>query len=98
MSRQESPYDKEVSILKKSIEEIEIKLAKVEQRRADYLCPYKVGQMLVNSKGRQAKIVVIKPARWNDKGYDLTGYYVLANGTLGKVRHELYSFEGWVKA
>jgi len=88
----ESPYDNEIKKLEEEQKRIGAELSEANQRKADFLCPHKVGDILVDKKGRQAKVSRIY-AGWGD--YCMKLRYILKSGALGTQSHEFYDFDEW---
>ena len=91
----ETPFDKEIYVLETRIGVVETQLAILRQKRAEYLCPFKVGQQLVSSSGKQVMVVEIQWPRSPWRDYILIGRDILKSGNLGKVPRRLYSWHGW---
>ena len=88
----ESPYDNEIKKLEEEQKRIGAELSEANQRKADFLCPYKVGDILVDKKGRQARVAKIYPGYM---GYHVKLQYILKSGKEGLVTHKLYVLDGW---
>uniref|UniRef100_A0A6M3J554 Uncharacterized protein n=1 Tax=viral metagenome TaxID=1070528 RepID=A0A6M3J554_9ZZZZ len=87
-----SPYDTEIKQLEAERDRIGAELSEAKQRRAEFLCPYKVGDILEDKKGKQAKVVEIKSG-WSD--YTVNLCHILKSGKTGLVTHTLYDWDGW---
>ena len=85
-------YDRNIEILEKQIARLNKTLSDFQQRKAEALCPHKVGDVITDKKGkRKAKITVISYDGFN--GYRIIGHWVLKDGSIGKEAHKLYWFE-----
>jgi hypothetical protein len=87
MGKVKTPFDD-------AIESLEKELADITQKRAEYICPFKVGDVLVNKYGKVAKVLRIYPGY---AGYRMNGEYRRKNGTYGRVG-ELSGWADWKKA
>jgi len=85
--------DKQIKALEEQIDELREKLKNLKQEKAELLCPYRVGEILVDKHGRQAKLATIIPSSWQD--YEMIGTFLKKDGTEGKRTGELYSWDGW---
>jgi hypothetical protein len=84
----------EIDELNMQINELATKRGKLFQQRAEILCPYKVGDILTDNKGkRQAVIVRISPF-YNCIQYEIHGRWILKSGEQGKETHYL-SLSEW---
>ena len=79
------------------LDPIEKHIREYEQRRAELLCPYKVGDVLVNDRGERAQIVAIRRPGIFDKGYGLSGRYIKKDGTPWKNRTASFWSGTWTK-
>ena len=87
-----TPYDKEIAELELHLEADRKSLSALNKRKAAYLCPYEVGQRLVDKRGKKSEIVSITMSY---SKYSLTGRDVLKDGNLGRRTHRLYDWDGW---
>ena len=88
-----TPYDAEIAQLEADLKRLHNELGILNQRKADFLCPYEIGQVMVDERSKRAKITNIS-LDWGGN-YRLTAHYVLKDGTIGKQPHRLYNFGGW---
>jgi len=65
------------------IRPFDVCISKAERERALLVCPFEVGDILVNFHGERAQVETIEPpTSYNgDQGYNLTGFYVKKDGT-----------------
>ncbi len=86
-----SRYDAEIDGLEKQITALGTKQEKLEQARAEELCPHKVGDIITNTRnGKRTKITAIRASGWKDFG--LMGADEKKDGTFGASR-ELWWLE-----
>lgn len=90
-----TPFDDEIDRLETRIGTAETELVILKRKRAEYLCPYKLGQILVSKKGQRAEVTAIFPGWSWSVGYELKGRYILKNGKPGLVIHKLYEWDDW---
>ena len=85
-----TPYDNEIKLLETRLQETEDELTVLRTRRANFLCPYKVGDIITNLKGdKQAQITRITE-RYGE--YGMRGKLKLKNGFSTHER-ELWFFD-----
>ncbi len=106
MSMKPTPFDEEITSLKEQIEAIEeAQLAPLQktlkeqlQHRAEYLCPFKVGDVVTRTLGQKRVIRarVSKIGANHYVGYNVWGIRILTDGTDGQGIY-LNSFDHWVK-
>jgi hypothetical protein len=75
-----SKYDVEIRKLATEIEESKVKLTELKDLRANELCPFKVGDILINSNGKKAKVTAINSQGYAFDGYSMVGSIQLKNG------------------
>jgi len=90
-----TPYDTEITKLEEELTRVGTELKEAKNKRAAFVCPFKVGQILIGKKGRRVRLEAILPGY--DDGYKLIGRFILKNGADGKEEHELYSWDKWTK-
>ena len=94
MAKKETPFDKEIEELNADIKTKQVKLKSLEQLRAETLCPFTIGQVLISiRKGQKAKLDRIRPGGWED--YAMDGYFLKKDGTPGIQFRQLYQGDGW---
>ncbi|KKL82235.1 hypothetical protein LCGC14_1986790 [marine sediment metagenome] len=80
-----SKYDVEIEAIDEQIEVLVRKQRELSQARAEELCPYGVGDIIVNTRnGKNTKITAIKPSSWQD--FKLVGADQKKDGTFGANR------------
>ena len=63
------------------------------------LCPYKVGDTIVDKRGRHAVISKIQPGRYSmGNDFALYGHILKKDKTPGKLERTLYHYDSWRKA
>ncbi len=90
----QTPFDTDIVATEKVERDVRSRLNQLLQERAEYLCPFKVGQQLVNKRGKKAVITRIGSEGYGD-GYRLTGRSLKANGKPGAKERRLYEWDGW---
>lgn len=79
---------------------LQTRIRTLEQKRAELLCPFKVGDLFVNLKNEHARLDEIRPDD-GKKGFRLVGIYLKADGTPWKnpghdnTRARSCSFNDW---
>lgn len=94
----ESPYDKEISELQEQIKDLKSKLDPLLHKQAEFLCPFKVGDIVTATRSRRtikARITSISSSR-SYNSYTMHGNQIRKDGTEGRYM-ELYSFYNWEK-
>lgn len=74
---------------------LQTELNKFEQMIAEMVCPFKVGDRLINRAGEIFVLQIIYADCGDD--YGMKGRKLKKEGVLGKVLRELYNFDGWKK-
>lgn len=87
MKLPETPYDKRILELENYAKE----LTELKTRRAVYLCPFNVGDVLISKRGKVAKIADIGNSY---NGYMMHGEFRRKDGTYGRYG-ELSSWDEW---
>jgi len=63
----------------------------LEQNLAEWLCPYNVGDQVINKRnGKLLQVSRINSQTWSREGYTLLGIEFKKDGTLSKNTRELY--------
>ncbi len=88
-----SQYDKEIDRLTDEIASRRKKLVELQQKRAEYYCPFKLGDILFDNKGRKAKLSKITPNNF-DK-YTLHAHYLKKDGAPKQIESRLWQWDGW---
>jgi hypothetical protein len=88
----ETPFDKEIEQAQNARKEAQTCLDSLLQRKAEYLCPFKVGDTLVSEKGRKVVVTRIMD-HYLLCGYRLFGKLTLASGKVSDSQHELWQAE-----
>ncbi len=111
MTIKTTPFDVEITELEgqiKTIQEaqinpLQVKLNEQLQRRAEYLCPFKIGDMVVRTLrvGFKNKEIVARArvSQIRDNfygGYDVLGIRIFKDGTEGQEIH-FYHDDHWAK-
>ena len=93
--KQETEWDADISALENELAEITEALRELKQKRAEFLCPCSVGDIIQQSPQKQRKgvVVKIKPSRWHKNRADVYVRWILKNGNLGVEIHEAYSWD-----
>ena len=89
----ESPYDTRIKSLEEEANRVGTELAEEQLKRAIFLCPFEMGDILVDRKGKRAKIVKISSAY---RDYRMDGAMIRKDGTPGRVAR-LYDWDDWKK-
>ncbi len=90
----ESPYDIEIESLGKEFDRIGEELSEAKLKRARYLCPFEIGDILVGRSGKRASVTEIYSG-YNDD-YNVKGAIIRKDGTSGRIAR-LYSWDDWTK-
>ncbi len=90
----ETPYDVDIKIREEQLAVLKNELGALYQKRAESLCPFKVGQVVVNEQGWRAKIQGIDPLPITPY-FRMYGERYLRNGRIGSRFQNLGSEEGW---
>ena len=85
--------DEQIRALEEQIDELSEKLKNLKREKAMLLCPYRIGEILVDRHGRQARLINILSSSWQD--YRMVGVFLKKDGTEGKRTGELYPWDGW---
>ena len=90
-------YDAEIEQLDEQIRDLGQKQHALEQKRAEELCPFKVGDIVERTKHsteiQRVQITRIAPGY----SYTLFGRVLKKDGSLGFRQTRLYDFENWQK-
>ena len=86
----------EAEILECEIELMNNQLKKIRQNIAEQLCPFEVGDSIVNTEDRSQKAVVYS-IRSGWKGFDVTVNKIKKDGDLYKYTNDLWNPEKWEK-
>ncbi len=86
----------EADILKCEIELMNNQLKKVRQNIAELLCPFEVGDRIVNTEERSQKAVIYS-IRSGWKGFEVTVNKIKKDGDLYKYTNDLWKPEKWEK-
>ena len=89
----ETPYDVELKSLLGEQARINQELGEVRLKRAKFLCPFEIGDTLIDRKGKKARIVSINSG-YGD--YALRGAIIRKDGKPGRITR-LYSWDDWKK-
>ena len=90
----QSPYDTEIEALEAEQGRISSELSEVRLKRATFLCPFNVGDILVSGRnGKKAKLGGIFSSY---SGYKMTGGIIRKDGTPGRIA-TLYEWDIWRK-
>lgn len=87
----DTPYDTIIAELVIERDRITEQLNKQTQLRALYICPFTVGQTIINGRG---VVTNIRPCY--GESYRLAVRYLKKNGEPGLKPREVYDWEGWV--
>ena len=90
----QTPFDTDIEVAEKIANDTKNSLAQLKRERAEYLCPFRVGQQLVNNRGKKAVITLIGSEDFGN-GYRLTGQVLKSNGKLGVREGRLCEWDGW---
>lgn len=82
-------YDDKIAELEHRIEELKEELNHVKQLKAEFICPYKIGQIMIGRRKQRAQITEVKPSL-RLRGYETWGRNILKDGSSGVVIRELY--------
>lgn len=78
--------------------EIGNQIGEISQNLATLICPYSVGDVLVNKKGERARIKRIRYSGFEfGCGYLLNGVYIKKDGSDGIRRCHFYGTDAWKK-
>ena len=89
-----SKYDDEILELEAQFDAIDDKLGILRQLRAEELCPFIRGQIVVNKKGRTARISNISVGYGSD-GYRVRARFIKKDGNDGTISRELWDWDKW---
>ena len=89
-----TPFDDEINNLETRIGVAGTELGILKKKRAEYFCPYKVGQILVNKKGQRVEITAILSG-WSFPDYKLKGQHILKSGERSQITRTLYDWDDW---
>lgn len=78
--------------LYKQIKELQKQQHAIEQQIAKSLCPFKVGDRIVNDHEQEAEITGVRYCGWRDCKYILFGSRIKKNGERYKQAGELWTF------
>lgn len=80
-------------------EEIDHRLklrSELRQQLADALCPFVVGEQLIDRKGNKAEVAKIKWSSWSE-GYEFTIKKIKVNGDLFANEQRVWQSDQWSK-
>lgn len=86
-----TPFDQEIEDIENQRTDLYKRLSFLRQSRAEYLCPFKVGDLMVHSEREKAIITSISEDYFS---YELRANRLRKDGTEGRII-KLYRFEGW---
>ena len=66
----------------------------LQQSRAEFLCPYRIGQVVQDTRGHRAVVTGIYALLFGD-GYELEGRYLLKSGKKSDKTRTLHWFDDW---
>ena len=89
----ESPYDAEIKKLEEEEDRIIGELREAENKRANFLCPFKVGDSLINRNNKKAVVMRIYN-RYS--GYAMNVSMIRKDGTQGRIARA-YEWDDWKK-
>ena len=89
----ESPYDAEIKKLEEEEDRIGSELREAEDKRANFLCPFKLGDSLINKNNKNAVVVRIY-AGYSD--YEMNVSMIRKDGTQGRIA-KAYKWDNWKK-
>ena len=92
----DSPFNKRIAELEDEITVRETELKDLRQQRADYYCPFKVGDVLIDRHGKKCVLTRISAGYFGD-GYRLRGRNIKKDGALGLRVNSLYDWDEWRK-
>ena len=90
-----SELNERIATLEGQKEQIQAELNPLYQQRAEDSCPFKVGDILVDERGRRARLMKIRPG-WRGVP-SMWGQFLRKDGSEGR-EGELYGFDGWKEA
>ena len=93
MTRPETEYDKKIAELEAAETELRLQRHGLEELRAKFLCPFKVGDILINEKGKRVIVRTISPS-WGS--YLMKGNMLRKDGSEGRLA-KLYDWDNWRK-
>ena len=91
--KKESPYDAEIKKLEEEEDRIGSELREAEDKRANFLCPFKVGDSIINRKNKKAVVVRIY-ASYSDYAMNIS--MIRKDGTQGRIARA-YDWDNWEK-
>ena len=86
-------FDQEIAELDSQRKGIVARLSILRQNRAESLCPFKVGDLMNDNRGRKAKITDISPGYFSTD-FELSGNRIKKDGTEGRDMR-LYDWDNW---
>ncbi len=89
----QSPYDGEIKKLEEERGRIGGELVEAKNKRANFLCPFKVGDSLTSGKTKRGVVVSIY-ASWSSYVMDVS--LLRKDGTQGRIAR-VYDWEDWEK-
>ena len=91
----DSPFNQRIAELDDEITAREMVLRDLKQQRAEYHCPFKLGDILVDKNNRKCRLAQISPDYYD--GYTLKGRYLKKDGTPGQRAKSLWDWDEWQK-
>ena len=89
--------DEKIAIVEIALDRARGELAELRRRRVALVCPYSVGDIMVNQRGERGRITAINYAD-NNKGYGLLGRKVKKDGANSEYNQYFnYSWDNWKK-
>ena len=88
-----SPYDAEIKKLEVERDRIGSELSEARDKRAKFICPFKIGDTLINRNNKKAVVVRIY-AGYSD--YQMNISMTRKDGTPGRIA-KAYDWDSWEK-
>ena len=89
----QSPYDNEIKKLEEERGRIRSELREAKDKRANFLCPFKVGDSLINKNNKKA---VVKRIYDGYSDYTMNVSMIRKDGTQGRIARA-YDWDDWKK-
>ena len=94
--RSPTEYDAQIAELITQEEKLCQQREGLEQLRAEQLCPFKVGDVLIDRRGHKAVVKAIFAPSWQSEGYAMRGAMLRKDGSEGRIA-KLYIWDKWKK-
>lgn len=96
MTDPKTELDDKIAELERQDTAIQQQLNVLKRQRAEFLCSFQVGDVLINKNGKQAIVQSILPSDWSFESYEVRGFLLRKDGTKGRIT-VLYLLDEWRK-